>query len=160
MTPLMDIDGLPHAWTLVVSTSSVHLFVNGGLILSADAKLTGSPTLNTGKNALGLNNLAIGLKPRVALNYHDAVGLERQNQALSDGNAILKQNVRDAMGHSIVTTKFAPARFGKVGQSTPLLVYSGSFVDVSGFLGNLDGTGEMNGDVSEYYNGTNLRISG
>lgn len=155
--PICTWDATPLNWGLLFKEKTVIFYVNGRILLSvvSDSNLSGRLSLVTGKNEFAFYYLALAKGPKTGVVFQDAMGHPRQDQALSGTNAIVSQSVIDAHGQPIVTTKPAPAFFGDIGKDTPLMTYRSSFIHMSAFLSNLNGSGEMTGDVSSYYNGKN-----
>ncbi len=144
-------------WIVVLRAKNLFFYVNGQLIYSGGIKATEGLTLSllTGKNKIGFRNLMVANKPQLAVTFEDAIGNTIQNQTLLDDNCLVNGRIYDDMGNNSVSTKSAPAWFGKSGKETPLLVYRPNFIDVDDFLRHLDSTGEMKGEVANYYDGVN-----
>lgn len=156
VVPLHADSATPLTWCLVALASSVHLFINGRLLLSYDlpSPLTGDLKIVTGENRFAFRSLSYGLKPQLAVNYSDGQKQDRQSQSLVEGNTQVFQSINDAAGQQVAVTKTAPARFNNATDTLPLLAYIEGFVDVTTFLGNLDGSGVMDGYVSDYFDGS------
>lgn len=130
------------------------VWVNGQLQLSWTGTLAGAPAVGTGRNALGLRNLALIDGVALDLRYQDATGADRQRHALTAEEYTLDQVVRDAAGREIVSTKRAPGLFGS-GASVPVPAYRPGFVNLAPFLTGLDGAATMAGDVADWYAAAN-----
>jgi RHS repeat-associated protein len=154
---LWNTTGTPLSWNLIVKPETLIFFADGRLLLSVitHQAITDLPVITTGRNQVSLNFLAVALKPMTGLVYKDGMGNSRQNQALVGANAMINQQICNPLGKTIVKTKSAPAIFGSIGNNISLLSYKPGFVNLEAFLGDINGTGMMQGEVSDYFNGSN-----
>ncbi|WP_448208422.1 RHS repeat-associated core domain-containing protein [Azospirillum sp. sgz302134] len=154
VTPQRATTGLLGSVLLLAVNGSVSLLTNGQVVASTSGTLAEGAVTLTLANAVGIRNLALLLDPVAAIRFDDVNGLTLQSQLLADGLYLTNQFVRDGNGRAIVKTKTAPARFGG-GADLPVPAFRSSFVNLADFAGTLDNTGAMQGDVADYYDGTN-----
>jgi RHS repeat-associated protein len=145
----------PREIAILVRPQTLLFYANGALLLSVtlDQTKTGQPELDFGSNLVALSYLAVAQQPKTSVIFRDALGQDRQQQRLTDGNAMVTQMVCDALGNQIAATRPAPAFFADQGRETPLMAYRPKFVDTVAFMTELDGSGLMRGEVNDYYNG-------
>ncbi len=157
IAPWMNSDQMPQQWTLIVKPKTILFFADGRLLLSTvtSEPISEPPVFYTGKNAMAIHYLATGYRPMTGLVYKDALGHSRQNHALTAGNAVINQEIRNMLGKKAVKTKSAPANFGNDTSPIPLMAYRPDFVNVTDFLANFYDSGLMQGHLSTYYNGQN-----
>jgi RHS repeat-associated protein len=111
-------------------------------------------SLDLGANALGIANLTLLRSPALRVSYRDATGAAVQEHVVTAEGYFVQQTIRDAQSIPVVTTKPAPGGFGS-GASYPVPAFRPGFVEVADFLSELDASGAMRGDVSDWYDGTN-----
>ncbi|MBV8579094.1 MAG: RHS repeat-associated core domain-containing protein, partial [Candidatus Eremiobacteraeota bacterium] len=155
LTPLATFVGPPR-WLLLLQVGGyLTLHANGQLLFSTAARASGAASLTTGANALGIANLTLFDAPAVMAKYSDATGASRQTQALTAESYTVTQAIRDACGKTVVRTKPAPGAFGG-GAALPVPAYRSTFVaNVPAFVAGLAGAATMQGDVADWYDGTN-----
>jgi RHS repeat-associated protein len=157
LTPVVEQSLVPQSCLLICSPSALLFYANNQLIFSATpgGAVGQRVTISTGKNALGIQNLALVREPKFSVVFQDGAAYAHQYQTLFEANALVRQAIYSARGQRIVVTKNGLARFGSVGMSRPLMRYNPDFVQIDDFLTHLDSSGAMQGEISQYYNGEN-----
>jgi len=141
-------------WLLLVGEGSVLFYADGQLIFSdaSHAAVTHGCALDTGTNPLRVNQLAVGLAPRLGMSYSDGAARQRQVHQWCAGDSRIMEVVYDALDRQLASTKVAPGSFGS-GAALASMQYRASFLDVPKFLAALENTCAMKGDIADYYAG-------
>lgn len=152
--PLAEPPRVAAQWLLLVGEGSVLFYADGQLIFSdaSHATVTDGCALDTGPNPLRVNQLAIGLAPRLGMSYTDGAARQRQVHQWCAGDSRIMEVVYDALDRQLASTKVAPGSFG-TGAVLASMQYRASFLDVTRFLAALQNTCAMEGDIADYYRG-------
>ncbi|MGH3873103.1 MAG: RHS repeat-associated core domain-containing protein [Pseudonocardiaceae bacterium] len=149
-TALAGPPSMAQHWLAVIGAGVVAFFGDGQLLFSRKTKPAGTGIVITAGRAATFRHLTIVQDVRVGICYTDAAGRQRQAHQLHGDDSIVNHIVFDPIGRHVATTRNAP---GSLGTAAATLQYSTSFLDVGDFLANLPTTGEMTGDVANYYRG-------
>jgi RHS repeat-associated protein len=152
---LASVQGSPGTLLVLLTGGYLLLYQDGQLLFSETLAISGTPEIISGNNALALRNLMLFEGPAVHLTQKDATGKRCQEQVLCNTEYLVNQYIQDAMGDIIVKTKSVPGMFGG-GGAQPALQYRTSLVDLAAFLADLNTTALMSGDVSDYYDGSDV----
>ncbi len=137
-------------WLVIAGEHGVVFCLNDRQVLSyaAESKATaisGALSLFAGDAGVGFSQVLVALQPLTHMVYRDGTGRPVQIQQLADNQVIARQALFDELGRSTIHTK-------PVSYDQTILGYRSGLV--TGFDSS---TGEMSGDVSNYYNGEDGR---
>lgn len=152
VSPLSAPPAMARHWLLVRGDGLLLLFGDGQLLFSASVTFGTGGLSITPASAMDFRHLATFDAPRLSLTYLDGAGRQRQVQQLHGADCLVAQVVYDAIGRTLAVTRTAPGSFGSGAALAPLQ-YRPGFIDEAAFLGNLDGSWVLPGDLADYYAG-------
>lgn len=152
--PLAEPPRLAGQWLLMLAEGYLLFFADGQLLFSRATTATPGDgcRFSTGPNPTVVNNLIVGIAPRLGLSYTDGAARQRQVHQLCGSDSRIMEIIYDALDRQIAATRVAPGCFGN-GAELPTLQYRSSFVDVPNFTAALRNSCRMDGDVADYYAG-------